>query len=58
MYLLEEWVGNLLTSNFRVGTFVVASTHEALEVEYCFVRMFFFYILNVLLCFYILMFGL
>ena len=33
-YLLVEWVGDLTASKFRCGTFVVASTHEALEAEH------------------------
>ena len=33
LYLWVEWVGNLTASNFCCGTFVVASTHEALALE-------------------------
>jgi len=35
VYLLVERVGNLTASNFCLCTFVVASTHEAIEAEHC-----------------------
>jgi len=33
-----ELVWNLTASNFCIGTLVIASTHEALEAEHCYVK--------------------